>query len=717
MSAALLAAAAGLAAPAAGQTYSWTAGNGWWGNGANWTPLGPPPSLDATILIGNVAGVQNSTVLMGAGIITVVYDHLEVSDGMTVDMNGSELVSFHEAWITGAGSRVIARPGAGPNQKDFQGDLRLGAGAFFELRDNVEVMFGYDGWSQGTILGRGKMVVGDLFANDGYIDPGNNGGLVLQSGYFEPWQTVNLDGTSGDGQLRLNIPFSVLEVRASALLDPFSGIVTMVPGALLTMDIDDGWGVDTGLINVIGQNNPAAASQIAGSEMMFGGTMLVGGAQGHLRVLAEAELEDSTSVIVGAGSRVEFDGATTVWGGEYQVFLNGALDFDAPTTMRGGSFSTLSAAAADGTVDFNGSTTWNGSVEIAGVARQMGNAMVLGPTVIDAEVFDMDGDGDTAWTIWNDLTVSVDSLQTDGGGAFNGTITVANGSLGCLEMNVAGINERFEMAGVMNLIGHPSVFSTRYRGGDTFELLGDLNVSGHVAFDGYLHAFDGTITIPDPDDVLRLDAGGLITGAAAFTGDGELWIASSPLLVDVDLRDVGLVNQGTLRVSAFTRADRYRAEPGSTWEVSLRGYEPGVTYDQLMVTAGDAAVAGTLEVEFHPVLPGGALFTPQVGDEFTILLAVGDVTGAFANDPVTVVGLTSYEWSVRYEPHAVVLRLDSIDSCYPDCNGDKALTVADFGCFQTKFVGGSPYAECNGDGVLTVADFGCFQGKYVIGCP
>ncbi len=55
--------------------------------------------------------------------------------------------------------------------------------------------------------------------------------------------------------------------------------------------------------------------------------------------------------------------------------------------------------------------------------------------------------------------------------------------------------------------------------------------------------------------------------------------------------------------------------------------------------------------------------------------------------------------------------------CYPDCNSDGVLTVADFGCFQTKFVAGDPYADCNGDGVRTVADFGCFQTKFVAGCP
>jgi len=55
--------------------------------------------------------------------------------------------------------------------------------------------------------------------------------------------------------------------------------------------------------------------------------------------------------------------------------------------------------------------------------------------------------------------------------------------------------------------------------------------------------------------------------------------------------------------------------------------------------------------------------------------------------------------------------------CYPDCNADGALTVADFGCFQTRFVAGDPYADCNADGQRTVADFGCFQTKFVAGCP
>ncbi len=58
-----------------------------------------------------------------------------------------------------------------------------------------------------------------------------------------------------------------------------------------------------------------------------------------------------------------------------------------------------------------------------------------------------------------------------------------------------------------------------------------------------------------------------------------------------------------------------------------------------------------------------------------------------------------------------------LTGCYPDCTGEGLLTIADFGCFQTKFVAGDPYADCNGVGGLTIADFGCFQTAFVGGCP
>ncbi len=84
----------------------------------------------------------------------------------------------------------------------------------------------------------------------------------------------------------------------------------------------------------------------------------------------------------------------------------------------------------------------------------------------------------------------------------------------------------------------------------------------------------------------------------------------------------------------------------------------------------------------------------------------------------------SHAWAVGFGFNALgystgthTLRYDPDGGCYPDCDHSGTLTVADFGCFQTKFVVQEGYADCNENGEFTVADFGCFQTKFVAGCP
>ena len=114
------------------------------------------------------------------------------------------------------------------------------------------------------------------------------------------------------------------------------------------------------------------------------------------------------------------------------------------------------------------------------------------------------------------------------------------------------------------------------------------------------------------------------------------------------------------------------------------------------------------------------------GGDFRIMLNSG--TGAFALDMEIPSPLSSscavlldfdndhdLDMALIDELEDVVMLYEN--ACGPDCNNDGALTVADFGCFQTKFVQGDPYADCNGDGQRTVADFGCFQTMFVQGCP
>ncbi len=81
-------------------------------------------------------------------------------------------------------------------------------------------------------------------------------------------------------------------------------------------------------------------------------------------------------------------------------------------------------------------------------------------------------------------------------------------------------------------------------------------------------------------------------------------------------------------------------------------------------------------------------------------------------------GQVAYDqWVLHGRSAPVEMDLGSIDLCYADCNRDGLMSIADFGCFQTKFVAGDPYADCNGVGGLSIADFGCFQTKFVAGCP
>ncbi len=90
-------------------------------------------------------------------------------------------------------------------------------------------------------------------------------------------------------------------------------------------------------------------------------------------------------------------------------------------------------------------------------------------------------------------------------------------------------------------------------------------------------------------------------------------------------------------------------------------------------------------------------------------VSINTTTGA-----ATVV-VSTQPWTAIGPEMEMAIKGDTV--CYPDCNGVGGLTIADFGCFQTRFVAGEPYADCNGVGGLTIADFACFQTAFVAGCP
>ncbi len=679
LGAALLLATAGLATPASGAISSWNTGSGSWNTAANWSPNLVPDIFD-TVRIGNMPGVQNSTVLLQNGGGAVV-ESLEITSGMTLDLNGGEFGTFGDVAVSGNGSRIIARPQPlGPNAHDFSGNLKLGAGTFFEMHDDVPVRLfssvGDASRSSGTISGRGIIdIYGDgPFQNNGVIDPDANGGITInQNDPIGGLHAIDLDGTAGTGHLNLNTVFSQLHIQALSLTDSFSGDVSMVPGALLDMDLTSQWSVDAnGAINVAGFGNPAAASQISGSDLSFGGSMSIGANQGHLRVLSNTTFQPTASVTIGATDHLEMDGTTTVLGGAFDIGQGGVLDFDGPTSVQGGTFSTPTDSLADGGVYLNGPTTWNSATTIAGAARQNGNATVnsaLGAT-INATRFDMDGaSNDTHWAISSSLVVNTDHLGSSPVvDSFHGSMTIGGGFLGKLTMNVA--DGAWLNYGHLTLSGDQNLFMTRLAGSG-MQMHGDLEVtSGKVQIASELLLSSlSTVSIGPASAVLRTTADTWVQSGAEFSGLGTLRNGATAEMIfsgGLSLNQVGFQNDGVFEIgigegsisAGVASVDRLVATASATWNVTLGGYLAGDEHDLLLVSGGAAALDGMLEVALADL--GGGVFLPQVGDEFTILKAVGGVTGAFLNSPTSMAGGLTFEWSVIYNPTSVVLRLDNV---------------------------------------------------------
>jgi hypothetical protein len=186
------------------------------------------------------------------------------------------------------------------------------------------------------------------------------------------------------------------------------------------------------------------------------------------------------------------------------------------------------------------------------------------------------------------------------------------------------------------------------------------------------------------------------------------------------LSQIGLTSRSVLELGAPAGAasvDRFQSDSAATLKLSIGGPIAGSQHDLLIVTGGGAALAGNLEV----ALDGG--FAPHAGDEFTVLTAVGGVTGTFVNQPVTHAGGMTYRWQVLYNPNTVVLRVQSAEpACYANCDDSTTapiLNVADFICFVNRFGSGDNYANCDQSmvpPVLNVLDFQCFLNKFQSGC-
>lgn len=719
---------AGLAASAVAADRSWT-GGGAWSSAASWWPVGVPVAGD-DVGVGNVAGVQNSSVYLN---LNANVHNLFITDGMTLDTNLHRLAVGLQIDVSG---RNVVGSNAFPSRLVVD-EVVAGAEVTAELltvRDQGEVVLNGAGVSldsymnigEGSVL-RGEGVVWFLsnfatsLANNGTITP--TGALSFhQNGTGR----YDLDGSTGGGDLDLTAASdATLTFNGDGISEPFGGTLSMIKGTRLQMNLDDAWAVeDYGTVNIYGSGTGTGPARIAGSPVTMNGTFnLYGGSLFELA--SDVTFSASSELVTGLNATADVSGDATINGGLFTVNEGSNLDFDGATVVHGGEFVTHSNVSTTGSIDFNGATEWDGNISIAGFARQNGPAHVTGPTIITGDTFDMDGSDDANWDVDANLTLNVDRIDY-GGNSFNTTMDIGAGRL---NVNLMDPDAWWFLAGTTNLSGNSILFSTKIGDGSELHVTGTINVVGKcdiLTETGV--AGSATINIPAANAALRFMSDVFIDSGVTFSGGGTIQNGANSIMTfhtGLNTNGVGVHNAGTLRVGStpgIMSVDRFTTT--GIWDLDIGGYVAGAQHDRV-VSNGPATIGGTLEVD----LTNG--FQPAIGDEFTILTAVGGITGSFAPGVTTSAGSFTYHWDVLIDATDVTLRLASIESDCPadldDGSGtgtpDGGVTIEDLLYFIAEFGEGGINADLDdGSGTgtpdegVTIDDLLYFLDRFSGGC-
>ncbi len=161
----------------------------------------------------------------------------------------------------------------------------------------------------------------------------------------------------------------------------------------------------------------------------------------------------------------------------------------------------------------------------------------------------------------------------------------------------------------------------------------------------------------------------------------------------------------------------YAISATGTLAIEIGGTTAGSEYDRvqvvndLMVSPGAAVLDGTLAVELVDV--GSGLFVPSVGDMFTILTAMGGVTGSFATENLPMVaGGRGLTWQVHYNASDVTLELAF--ALTGDYNGNGVVDAADYTVWRDSLdqMGSGLAADGDGDGAIDADDYGVWASHF-----
>ncbi len=674
--------AAGLAAPALAQDVHWSAASGIWDTPANWTPFGTPLPFE-NVFIGSHANAENATVWLDT-VGPRHMGHLTITDGMTLRNNmgsfavagnttlsGSNTVPGPFGVLTTYASRLLLEPMKGSSLTTH--NLTLSNGARIDLTG--QAFAGVNGvlniGTDSRIGGVGFFNMngaGTTLINNGRLRGLDGAGLAFRQnngGLFD------LDGTTGNGIIDVGAGYeSYLRIIGTALTDSFSSDIIISRSSRLDMDLTEGWTADANsTITVLNDHFGDFPATIRGGAMTVAGDMELGSS---LSIYADAlTIEPSARVHIEDGYYLGAGASgvthTTINGGVFTMDPTSNIAFHNQATMRGGEFNMEpNEFGAYGRFRIYDHSIWDGNVTINGLAEMFDHATVAGPTVIDADMFDLSPTSftPTVWDINNSLVLNANALSQISGNRVLATLNVAGGVFAQLTLNLSDPDAAWTMEGEMNLSGIGILPVTRV-GGSRMIVQGGLNVSGGLVQVTADTDFDGAAVDIADGSTLRMRGRTLIDNASAFLSEGTLRNGLGGVMElqnGAALSATGLINDAYLAIEAgglgVASVARYVSTPDSVFAIEIGSDLAVAGNDVLLVGNGGATLDGRIEVAFTAF--EALSLMPEVGDEYIILIALDGVTGAFINDPVTIAGSLTYQWDVIYNPNTVVLRLESI---------------------------------------------------------
>jgi hypothetical protein len=197
---------------------------------------------------------------------------------------------------------------------------------------------------------------------------------------------------------------------------------------------------------------------------------------------------------------------------------------------------------------------------------------------------------------------------------------------------------------------------------------------------------------------VRIGDGSSFASSAGFVQQSSGRLLGAGSLVG-DLQNAGTVSPGN-SPGVLMIDGNYLQQSTGKLAIELGSAIKGSQYDSLLIT-GDAILNGILEVSTLDI--GGSLFSPQAGDVFEILTAIGQISGTFSSELLPGLSGGLFWEEVQYHSNSVLL---SVGGVLGDYNRNGVVDTDDYSVWRNTFGTSEDLrADGNGDGIVNAADY------------